>query len=91
MASIARAEQGLLRGVRKKVPKPFLPLQGRLKTPSFQLEEPYRNLPKPAANCLNLPADSGRLPKPKAPARVRARAAKLRRRRAIALDFKVFF
>ncbi len=45
--------------------------------------------PGQAANCLNLLADSGRLPKPKAPAR--GRAAKLRRRRAIALDFKVFF
>jgi hypothetical protein len=31
-----------------------------------------------------MPADSGRLPKPKAP----ARAAKLRRRRAIELNFK---
>ncbi len=36
---------------------------------------------------VNLLAGSGRLPKPKAP----ARAAKLRRRRAIALDFNNIF
>jgi len=59
MAPIARAEceVGSLRGVHKKAPQPFLPLQGHLQTPSFQLSEPYRILPKPAGS---LPKPAGR-------------------------------
>jgi len=55
MALIARAEGevGSLRGVHKKVPQPFLPLQGRRKTLSFQLQEPIGSQPKPLAACRN--------------------------------------
>jgi hypothetical protein len=51
MAPIARAEceVGSLKGVHKKAPQPFLPHQGHLQTPSFQLSEPCRNLPKALA------------------------------------------
>ncbi len=74
MAPIARGEcdLGSLTGVRKKVPQPFLPLHGHLKRLfSFEPENPtgtWRNL---QAACPNLLADSGRLLKPKAPARGR--------------------
>ena len=43
--SCSEGEVGSLRGVHKKVPQPFLPLQGRLKTPSFQLQEPTGSQP----------------------------------------------
>jgi len=89
MALIARAEGevGSLRGVHKKVPQPFLPVQGRRKTPSFQLQEPTGSQPKPLAACRNPCQRIWQPANPKAP----ARAAKLRRRGAIALNFNFFF
>ena len=92
MALIVRAQSGWgsLRGVHRKVPQPFLPLQGRLKTPSFHLQEPTGTVAasqKPLAACQTPCQKIWQPAKPKAP----ARAAKLRRRRAIALDFNFFF
>ena len=76
MALIVRAQSGWgsLRGVHRKVPQPFLPLRGRLKTPSFQLQEPTGSQPKPLAACRNPCQRIWQPANPKAP----ARAAKLR-------------
>ena len=55
MALIVRAQSGWgsLRGVHRKVPQPFLPLRGRLKTPSFQLQEPTGSQPKTLGSLSN--------------------------------------
>ena len=91
MALIARAEGevGSLRGVHKKVtvPQPFCLFRGVAKPRLFSFKSQLaasRNLWQPAENpCQRIwqPAN------PKAP----ARAAKLRRRGAIALNFNFFF
>jgi hypothetical protein len=84
----AKCELGSLRGLQEGSPTIFpVPLQGHLQTHLFSFQSPTGTCRKLQAACQNLLADSDRLPKPK----VQERAAKIRRRRAIALDFKNIF